>query len=99
MQEHEKSLYSLLIIGALIAIGKVLASNDPITPRLFFSRVILGSLVSVMAGAVLIQIPDASPLAIQGLGAGLGIAGYQAVEMYIRRRAAGKEEGNANDTQ
>ena len=99
MQEHEKSLYSLLIIGALIAIAKVLASNDPITPRLFVSRVILGSLVSVVAGAALIQIPDASPLAIQGLGAGLGIAGYQAVEMVIRRRAAGKSEGKANDPQ
>ncbi|WP_395266259.1 phage holin family protein [Enterobacter soli] len=99
MQEHEKSLYSLLIIGALIAIAKVLASNDPITPRLFVSRVILGSLVSVVAGAALIQIPDASPLAIQGLGAALGIAGYQAVEMCIRRRAAGKPEGKANDTQ
>ncbi|WPG22239.1 holin [Kosakonia cowanii] len=93
MQEHEKSLYSLLAIGALIAIAKVLASNDPITPRLFVSRVILGSLVSVVAGAILIQIPDASPLAIQGLGAGLGIAGYQAVEMYLRRRAgSGQEE-------
>lgn len=92
MQEHEKSLYSLLVIGALIAIAKMLASNDPITPRLFISRVILGSLVSVVAGAVLLQLPDASPLAIQGLGAGLGIAGYQAVEMYLRRRAAGKQE-------
>jgi hypothetical protein len=92
MQEHEKSLYSLLAIGALIAIAKVLASNDPITPRLFVSRVILGSLVSVVAGAILIQIPDASPLAIQGLGAGLGIAGYQAVEMYLRRRAGSEPE-------
>lgn len=92
MQEHEKSLYSLLAIGALIAIAKVLASNDPITPRLFVSRVILGSLVSVVAGAILIQIPDASPLAVQGLGAGLGIAGYQAVEMYLRRRAGSEPE-------
>lgn len=92
MQEHEKSLYSLLAIGALIAIAKVLDSNDPITPRLFVSRVILGSLVSVVAGVILIQIPDASPLAIQGLGAGLGIAGYQAVEMYLRRRAGSEQE-------
>lgn len=90
MQEHEKSLYSLLIIGALIAVGKVLASDDPITLRLFISRVILGSFVAVAAGAVLIHIPDASPLAIQGLGAALGIAGYQAVELWLRRRAAGK---------
>ncbi|EFL6558217.1 Holin from bacteriophage origin [Escherichia coli] len=94
MQEHEKSLYSLLIIGALIAIGNVLTSNDPITPRLFAGRVILGSLVSVVAGAVLIQIPDASPLAIQGLGAALGIAGYQAVEVWLHRRAAGKQNGS-----
>ena len=93
MQEHEKSLYSLLAIGALIAIAKVLASNDPITPRLFISRVILGSFVAVIAGAVLIQIPDASPLAVQGLGAALGIAGYQVVELWLRRRAAGKSTG------
>jgi hypothetical protein len=92
MQEHDKSLYTLLIMGALIAVAKVLASNDTITPRLFVSRVILGSFVAVMAGAVLIQIPDASPLAIQGVGAGLGIAGYQAVELWLRRRAAGKDK-------
>mgnify|MGYP001113054540 CR=1 FL=1 len=93
MQEHEKSLYSLLIMGALIAVAKVLA----ITPRLFISRVILGSFVSVIAGAALIQIPEASPLAIQGLGAALGIAGYQAVEMWLRRRAAGKKNGSVTN--
>lgn len=92
MQEHEKSLYSLLVMGALIAIGHVVSSNDPITLRHFIGRVILGSFVSVIAGAVLIQIPDASPLAIQGLGAALGIAGYQTVELWLRRRASGKKE-------
>jgi energy-converting hydrogenase Eha subunit C len=79
MQEHEKSLYTLLVIGALIAIGKVLSSNDPITRVI--SLAILGSFVSVISGAALLQIPDASPLAIQGLGAALGIAGYQVVEL------------------
>ncbi|MBA7739963.1 phage holin family protein [Escherichia marmotae] len=97
MQEHEKSLYSLLVIGGLIAVGNVLNSNDPITPRLFAGRVILGSLVSVVAGTALIQIPDASPLAIQGLGAALGIAGYQAVEVWLRRRAMGKQDGSKNN--
>ncbi|PPS50410.1 phage holin family protein [Citrobacter braakii] len=92
MQEHEKSLYSLLIMGALIALGHVLASDDPLTPRRFIGRVILGSFVSVCAGAVLIQIPNASPLAIQGVGAGLGIAGYQTVELWLRRRALGKKQ-------
>ena len=97
MQEHEKNLYTLVIIGLFIALGKVLTSNDVITPRLFFGRLILGGLVSVSAGAILLQIPDASPLAINGLGTVLAIAGYQAVEIVIRRRAAGKAEGKAND--
>jgi len=94
MEEHEKSLLTLLLIGAVIALGKVLAGDEPITLRHFFGRIILGSFVSVMAGAVLIQIPNASPLAIQGVGAALGIAGYQAVELWLRRRAAGKKEGS-----
>lgn len=97
MQEHEKTLYSLVVIGLLIAVGNVLASNDPITPRLFISRMILGSLVSVVAGAVLLQVPDASPLAIQGLGTCIAIAGYQAVEVWVRRRATGKKGKKNND--
>ncbi len=41
---------------------------------------------------MLIKIPDASPLAIQGIGAALGIAGYQTVELWLRRRALAKKE-------
>lgn len=67
MQEHEKTLYTLLVIGFLAALGKMLDGNDPITPRLF-SRVIIGSLTSTTAGAVLLQVPGASPLLIIGLG-------------------------------
>jgi len=92
MQEHEKSLYSLLLIGALIAIGKVLSSNDPITLRLIISRVILGSFVSVMAGAGGVKIRGVSPQAVPGIGAALGIAGYQTVELWLRRRALAKKE-------
>lgn len=94
MQEHEKSLYTLIVIGALIAIGKVLTSNEPITLRLFVGRMILGSAVSLAAGGLLIQFPDISPVAINGVGAALGIAGYQAVEMWLRSRAAGKSNGS-----
>ena len=85
MQEHEKTLYTLLVIGFLAALGKMLDGNDPITPRLFFSRVIIGSLTSTTAGAVLLQVPGASPLLIIGLGAALGIGGHQALEIWLRR--------------
>ncbi|MGE6980730.1 holin [Kluyvera intermedia] len=97
MQEHEKSLYTLIAIGLLVALGKLLTSDDVITPRLFFGRLILGGLVSTAAGAVLFQIPDASPLAVNSLGTILAIAGYQSVEIYLRRRAAGKKGSGEND--
>ena len=57
MQEHEKSLYTLLIMGALIALGKVLASDEKITLRLLAGRVILGSAISVAACDSLVQFP------------------------------------------
>lgn len=92
MQDHEKTLMQLLLIGAVIALGKVLASNEKITPRLIVGRVILGSAISVAAGAALVQFPDMSPLAVNGVGAGLGILGYQFCEMWLRRRLGGDDK-------
>ncbi len=92
MQDHEKTLMQLLLIGAVIALGKVLASNEKITPRLIAGRVILGSAISVAAGAALVQFPDMSPLAVNGVGAGLGILGYQFCEIWLRRRLGGDDK-------
>lgn len=77
MQDHEKKILTLALIGAAIAIGKVLSSSEPLTLRLFIGRIILGAGVSMIAGAALVQFPDLSPVAINGIGAALGIAGYQ----------------------
>ncbi|CAM3632722.1 phage holin family protein [Yersinia ruckeri] len=93
MQEHEKSIIGLAIIGAVIALGKALTSDEPITARLFIGRVILGSATSVAAAAVLVWVPGLSPLAITGLGAALGIAGHQAVEVWLRRRGSSLLKG------
>ncbi|MFS7361458.1 holin [Rahnella inusitata] len=95
MQDHEKTLLQLLFIGGVIALGKVLASNEKITPRLIAGRVILGSAISVAAGAALVQFPDLSPVAINGLGSGLGILGYQFCELWLRRRLGGSDKGKA----
>ncbi|MCL6404782.1 holin [Dickeya dadantii] len=86
MNETDKSIVSLFIIGTLIAAGKVLASSEPIRLRLFIGRVMLGGFVSMMAGIALVQFPDLSPVAINGIGAALGIAGYQTIELLIQRR-------------
>ncbi len=44
-------------MGVLIAVGKILTSDEQITARLFFGRVFLGAAISVMAGAALIWFP------------------------------------------
>lgn len=88
MQEHERTIWSLLLLGALIAFGKILTSDEPITPRLFFGRIILGAGTAMMAGAALIWIPGLSPVAIVGLGSALGITGYQLIEIWLKRRGS-----------
>lgn len=39
MNEPDKSILSLFLIGALIVVGKVLAGGEPVTLRLFIGRV------------------------------------------------------------
>lgn len=58
MTAEEKSVLSLFMIGVLIVVGKVLAGGEPITPRLFIGRMLLGGFVSMVAGVVLVQFPD-----------------------------------------
>ncbi|MBO1928540.1 phage holin family protein [Providencia rettgeri] len=82
MEEHEKHL-SLCFYGVLIAVGKI-TSDEQITARLFFGRVLLGAAISVMAGAALIWFLNISPLAVTGIGTAFGIAGYQLVEMWLK---------------
>ena len=93
MTEGEKGVLSLFLIGAMIVVGKVLAGGEPITPRLFIGRMLLGGLVSVVAGAFQEQFPDMSLPAICGLGSMLGIAGYQVVEIAIQRRFKSQKGG------
>ncbi|NLS55666.1 phage holin family protein [Hafnia alvei] len=90
MIESDKTVVTLFLTGALIVVGKVLAGGEPITPRLFIGRMLLGGFVSMVSGVVLVQFPEINPVAIYGIAAMLGIAGYQVVEIFIQRRL-GKE--------
>lgn len=99
MTEGEKGVLSLFVIGVLIVVGKVLAGGEPITPRLFVGRMLLGGFVSMVAGVVLVQFPDMSLPAVCGIGSMLGIAGYQVVEIAIQRRfKSQKGESDAGNT-
>ena len=90
MTAEEKSVLSLFMIGVLIVVGKVLAGGEPITPRLFIGRMLLGGFVSMVAGVVLVQFPDLSLPAVCGIGSMRGIAGYQVIEIAIQRRFKGR---------
>ena len=86
MQEYEKGFIALALLGALIALGKMLNSDEPITLRLVLGRVIVGSAVSLAAGVALYFVPDIHPLALAGIGSALGILGLNGVEAWLRKK-------------
>lgn len=75
MQEHEKTILELIIMGALIGIAKLLVSSEQLTFRVVFGRALLGSATSMVAGIALLQIPNLDPLALLVIGSALGIVG------------------------
>ncbi|KVL84190.1 holin [Burkholderia stagnalis] len=86
MQEHEKTFLELIIMGALIGVAKLLVSSEQLTFRVIVGRALLGSATSMVAGVVLLQIPELPPLALLGIGSALGIVGSQYIEILLRRK-------------
>ena len=84
MQDHEKSLLLLIAIGGLIGMSKLLVSQEKLTFRLVVGRTILGSASSLIAGIVLLQVPDISPLVLVGIASALGILGSTFIEEYLK---------------
>ncbi|HHK9411548.1 TPA: hypothetical protein ACQZGM_003524 [Escherichia coli] len=56
MTAEEKSVLSLFMIGVLIVVGKVLAGGEPITPRLFIGRMLLGGFVSMVGRQIPVSV-------------------------------------------
>lgn len=97
MQEHEKGVLALVLLGAAIGLGKLLASDEVITKRLALGRAILGSATSTIAGVALVQFPAIPLPALIGIGAGLGILGAQYLEAWLRRKADQAGGNNASN--
>ncbi|MFX4631750.1 holin, partial [Acinetobacter baumannii] len=51
-------------------------------------RTILGSASSLVAGLVLLQIPDISTMALIAIASALGILGSTFIEEYLKKNAA-----------
>lgn len=87
MQEQDKTLYTLAIIGALIGIGKLLVSDEQLTIRLALGRLILGVGVSLIPGALLLHFSEIDPLALIGVACAFGILGSTYIELYLKKLA------------
>lgn len=87
MQEHEKNLLLLIAIGAAIGFAKLLVSDEKLTWRLTIGRTILGAATSTIAGAIILQIPDISPLALISLASALGIMGSTFIENWLKTQS------------
>lgn len=85
MQDHEKSILYLMLIGGLIGMSKLLVSSEKLTIRVLIGRTILGSASSLIAGLVLLQIPEISPIALIAIASALGILGSTFIEEYLKR--------------
>ena len=96
MDDHKTAwtILGLLVLGAAMGLGKLLVSDEVLTWRLIIGRAILGAGASMIAGVVLIQIPDIPPLALLGIGSVLGTVGAQFIELRLKRRAGGFMRGD-----
>lgn len=87
MQEHEKTFLTLVILGGLIGMSKLLVSKEPLSIRLLIGRTILGSASSLVAGLVLLQIPDISTIPLIAIASALGILGSTFIEEFLKKNA------------
>ncbi|WP_422527655.1 holin [Serratia fonticola] len=93
MPNGESTFLKILLIGAIIGLGKVLADDTKLTVKLVLGRMVLGSAVSLIAGVILIQFPDIDELALVGIASALGILGHTAIESLLKYYLLNKAKG------
>lgn len=84
MDDWKDALLALIGIGAVTALGKVLASDEKITGRLLAGRVIIGASLSLSATSLLLVFPSMPTMVLVGIGSAAGILGEQFVECWFR---------------
>lgn len=84
-----RSLGVLALVGVVIAIGKMLVSNEKFCWRLAVGRAIVSAGLAVAAGSILAFIPGVSMLAVVGLAAASAVLGEQFLERLIQAKASG----------
>ncbi|MFN3914729.1 MAG: holin [Aquabacterium sp.] len=81
----EGLLAFLAAIGAFVGLGKVLASEEKLTPRLIIGRAITSGGLGACAGAITLVAPDADPLVTFAVAAALASLGTSGLEALVNR--------------
>lgn len=76
----------LSLTGIIVGLGQLLASNEKLTARIVWGRALSSVGLSLVAGVILIQIPEVHPLALIGIGAGMASLGTSFLERYLQRK-------------
>jgi hypothetical protein len=91
-KDHPEGFFVLLAaIGAAIGLGKLLNSDEKVTPRLVVGRAIVTGGLGAVAGAGSILFPTADPIVFYGLAATLSSLGTSGLEMLVKKKLGGGE--------
>lgn len=84
--EHWKLLAGLAAAGAILGVGKLLASDERLSLRLVLGRAIVSGGLAVGAGSILAFIEGLHVLALCGFAAVCAVLGEQFIERIIQDR-------------
>ncbi|MDR6455486.1 holin [Variovorax paradoxus] len=82
-----ETLLALVVVGLVVGLGKLLASNEKLSWRLAIGRALVSAGLAVAAGALLAFIPGLSQLAVIGLAAASAVFGEQFLEKLIHLKS------------
>ncbi|PPE71485.1 holin [Caldimonas thermodepolymerans] len=78
-----KTLGLIAGVGVLVALGKLLASDEKLTFRLVLGRTLLSAALAVAACSLLAFIPGINTLALVGLSTASAVLGEQFLEKLV----------------
>lgn len=85
MDDTSKTLIAAAAVGALIGLGQLASSAQPITWRLALGRAVVSGGLATACGTVLLWWPDTHPVALIGVAAALASLGTSGVERLLAR--------------
>lgn len=88
----EGFLGALALIGALVGLGKLFASSEPLTRRIVVGRALTHAGLGATAGAITLLFPSSSPIVMYGIAAGMASLGNSALEHLLQARFPTKKD-------